>query len=1049
MFGSLVPIFARDAVVARVPILAQADAATPVVESHWTTNAQINVWILGALAVVALVAAFYLYRAQRRIAPAKAVYALTAIRTLLILMMFLVLLGAARVFTWTGKVNGTLWLLVDQSESMERTDAHAPPIEKLRWADALGLLPEGVRPAALDRQAVRLSVLGADVNYYQSLTRTAVAEKDQRKQVEEIVRGLKQWNSLLTGVADTISKSPIAGDDGAIARDLRATADAVAKGIEKIDTRQKPEETQNDIDWNAARTTLAAAATKLQAAADKADEAIVSLNDSRVNEALEKVSKMSRAQLAGAVLTDKSKPETAGFDVLMPKQTVKVMGFGQQPQTVIPDDQTDAAKAVSTALSRTVAPVTDVASAIQAIQDELSQNEPATVVLVGDGRQNRREADTAEAVSRLASRGVRVFSVAAGTGKVAPDAAVETIEAPDWVFKGDTIKLSSLLRLDGLDGKKATVELHRLKIADASAGGGTPDAAQLNANTLVDTKEIDVRRSREVVSFTEKKENLPEPGLYDYRLLIKEIPGETVVVNNSQTVRVNVKDTKLTVLMLEDQPRWEFRYIANYFERDQRVKLQTMLLQPARIGWDNDPSRNIKPPEPRKPSTDLQDSRVDFQILPETQEEWYQWRFIVIGDVPPERLPRKTQEMIVKAVTDGGATLLILSGPLNMPAAWGAGHPLAALFPCEPSPDWTPAKLQQHLKIGYHPVVAPDGENHLLTQFGIDEETNTRVWEAIRNDPNLAWYRHTDDTQARGGASVIWSIEDGRALGQATPPPSTNPSDVNAVTALETARRRALLATMNAGLGQVMYLAGDATWRLRQVNGVNYHERFWGQVIRWVVASDLPAGGEYVRFGTDKPRYVGGEQSVVTARIVNKQLVPQSGLKVKVQARVLSATGETNPNAKAVVDAEMSEIPDAPGRYRATLGNLPPGQVELTLQGPEVEKLLAEDDKALQKSLTVEVVDTLNLEKKNINADRPTLSSIASAGGGVMVDGAYADILAEHIPELSYTDSSAEQISLFGDPKGKYSRTTHWVFLAVFVGLITAEWIIRKANGLV
>jgi len=42
------------------------------------------------------------------------------------------------------------------------------------------------------------------------------------------------------------------------------------------------------------------------------------------------------------------------------------------------------------------------------------------------------------------------------------------------------------------------------------------------------------------------------------------------------------------------------------------------------------------------------------------------------------------------------------------------------------------------------------------------------------------------------------------------------------------------LATMNVGVGKVMFLSGDATWRFRQVNGQNYHERFWGQVVRWV-----------------------------------------------------------------------------------------------------------------------------------------------------------------------------------------------------------------------
>jgi hypothetical protein len=513
----------------------------------------------------------------------------------------------------------------------------------------------------------------------------------------------------------------------------------------------------------------------------------------------------------------------------MPKQGVKVMGFGERPQTILPEDPEKAAQTVRAALEKPAAPVTDVASGLQAIHDQVSQDEPVSVVVVSDGRQNRRDADTGEAVRRLAARGVRVYALALGTPQVAPDAAVETVDAPDWVFKGDTIKVAALLRLDGLSGKTVTTELYRSKMV-----GGKP------VDTLVDSKEVKVSRERETVSFTEKKEALPEPGLYDYRVQIKEVPDEAVAANNSQTVRVSVREDKLTVLMIEDQPRWEFRYVRSYLERDNRVKLQTMLLQPARIGWDPDPKRNIAPPPPRKPSTDEKDGRTDFQLLPETQEEWYRWKFIVIGDVPPERLSRQQQEMIVKAVTDGGATLLVLSGPLNMPAAWGTSrqeHPLAALFPCEPSNEWTPAALQAHLKVGYHPVLAPDGEKHLLSQFGIDDEQNADIWQTIRTDPNLAWYWHSEYTQARGGASVIWAIGDGTtttpparpplAASQANAAPTTTPSadDPTKSTPLEFAQRRALLATMNAGLGKVMYMSGDASWRFRQVQGVNYHDR--------------------------------------------------------------------------------------------------------------------------------------------------------------------------------------------------------------------------------
>ena len=57
------------------------------------------------------------------------------------------------------------------------------------------------------------------------------------------------------------------------------------------------------------------------------------------------------------------------------------------------------------------------------------------------------------------------------------------------------------------------------------------------------------------------------------------MPNEVVKENNFQTFRVSVKDDKLHVLLVEDQPRWEDRYLANYLKRDNRVQLQQVLLE--------------------------------------------------------------------------------------------------------------------------------------------------------------------------------------------------------------------------------------------------------------------------------------------------------------------------------------------------------------------------------------------------------------------------------------------------------------------------------------
>ena len=246
-------------------------------------------------------------------------------------------------------------------------------------------------------------------------------------------------------------------------------------------------------------------------------------------------------------------------------------------------------------------------------------------------------------------------------------------------------------------------------------------------------------------------------------------------------------------------------------------------------------------------------------------------------------------------------------------------------------------------------------------------------------------------------------------------------------------------------MGRVMYLASDSTWRLRQVNGQNPHERFWGQVIRWVVGNELPAGGKLVRFGTDKPRYVVGEPLVVTARLVGEDFSPLKRQKVKAVVRAAPDAG-----AKVVAESDLAEIPDAPGFYRATLGGIPTGRVDVSLQGGPVEQLLAKEQvAAAQRTLAVDVQSQLTVEQRNVNADRAAMVRLAEAGDGIALDGPYADVLAAHLPKLNYETETVEQYDLFADPKDPHTRTTHWLFLAVFAAVATAEWVIRKAAGLV
>jgi hypothetical protein len=247
---------------------------------------------------------------------------------------------------------------------------------------------------------------------------------------------------------------------------------------------------------------------------------------------------------------------------------------------------------------------------------------------------------------------------------------------------------------------------------------------------------------------------------------------------------------------------------------------------------------------------------------------------------------------------------------------------------------------------------------------------------------------------------------------------------------------------MSVGMGRVMYLASDSTWRMRQVNGQNPHERFWGQVIRWVVGNELPAGGKRLRFGTDKPRYVAGEGVVVTARLFGEDYAPLRGQKLTAVVR--------GAGAEPVARADLSELPEAPGYYRASLAGIPPGAAVLSLEGETVGPLLDQDQvPPPQRVLTLDVQSQLSVEQRNINADRAALASLAEAGGGVALDGPYAAVLAASLPDLNYTTETFEELGLFADPNDRHTRLAHWAFLALFAAVASAEWVIRKAAGLV
>jgi hypothetical protein len=396
----------------------------------------------------------------------------------------------------------------------------------------------------------------------------------------------------------------------------------------------------------------------------------------------------------------------------------------------------------------------------------------ATVLLVSDGRQNAGS-DPLDQTRRLAGQHAPVFTLAVGSRQPVRDAAVDSIDAPDRVFSGDEVVLSASIRMDGIEpAERATVEL-------------------LRDGRVLQQKIVSGMQPRSTVEFTDKPDR---DGTYQYEIEIQPLPNEATTANNRQTARVLVSHERLKVLLVDDEPRWEFRFLRNYLNRDRRFEVESVLLSPARV-------ENIPP--------------TAQLVLPTTRQQWSKFDLAILGDVPPERLSAGQQSDLTTLLRQGNIKALVLiAGPRNMPARF-AGAPLAEAIPVELSgfqPDGDPRQ-------GF---VARPTASSALSRFSIDMDANDALWANVP-----IWFWHAGQTVARPGATVAWTIDD------------SNPSPNVQTTPAQP--KHALLAKMHYGSGRVMYLASPETWRLRYVQlpdgtARDLHRQFWGQAIRWASA---------------------------------------------------------------------------------------------------------------------------------------------------------------------------------------------------------------------
>ena len=305
---------------------------------------------------------------------------------------------------------------------MGQKDPQATSVERVRWADALGMLPPDSRPSKLDRSAARLSALHDELLDLQRDKTAGADDKESAALTENFVQTLKTWNENLIDIAGRLEKDPKTqgGDAASITTDLRKTADIMAAGISQAAQKKQPEAAAADIPWAKAGEGIDRVLTKLIPLSDQSDAEYLSqhASDPLVQDAMSKIGQMRRADIAYGALVGKSRDLPSSMADVFDRQNTKIITFAGGQQIIALPSKTEIPKAIKAGLEP-IGTSTNITDALKFVSEQVAQNERASVLIVSDGRVNDG-GDPTEAAQRLGDRGVRVFSLGLGSRQVAP-----------------------------------------------------------------------------------------------------------------------------------------------------------------------------------------------------------------------------------------------------------------------------------------------------------------------------------------------------------------------------------------------------------------------------------------------------------------------------------------------------------------------------------------------------------------------------------------------------------------------------------------------------
>jgi hypothetical protein len=500
-------------------------------------------------------------------------------------------------------------------------------------------------------------------------------------------------------------------------------------------------------------------------------------------------------------------------------------------------------------------PQTPIGDSLREVINRKRGQPLAGVVLITDGA-NNSGSQPREAAALLRAEGVPLYVY--GVGITSPrDIIVGNIFAPDVTFVRDEVPVTVRVRSQGLSGQTA-----RLKL-------------QLSGSTVAEREILFGGDGEQVVplSFTPQMQ-----GEFELTAAIEPRDDETVKENNSVSQQMKVVDSKIKILLADQSPRWEFRYLQAMLMRDRRVDLKCFLVEsdPAIARGTNTPY---------------------IDQFPARHEDIGRYDLVIFGDIDPRRLSPGHLETISYFVSELGGSFVLLAGKKFAPHAYRRTM-LDQMLPVEF--DAMPVTASD--PVADKPIrleLTSAGRANVMMRLSDREEESVAIWKQL---PPIYWDARV--SRAKPAAEVLLVDPDPGKESRFGKMP--------------------VIAMQQYGQGQVLYVGTDNTWRWRKNAGDVFYTTLWGQVAQRMAMLHVLGGSKRTRLTTDRKSYITGERVLVFGRLTGETHEPLTDSSVKGVFGLRTGGKQTEVILRAA--------PDHPGLYRGEFVAPLPGQYQFFIE---------------------------------------------------------------------------------------------------------------------